>query len=187
MSSRRIPQGRFSPAGREGENPERGEMSMEQGFSLGKRARGAKHGGNGGRRPGGGMEGEFVGGGARSANTLRTLFRRPREGTKGGRLREAPSRQPVLLPEQSCAGCDGPPQYSPRRGPCRLSFASHEHSIHGRATPLSEGGVSCRPLCALHSWNSRGGSTIIPEEPFFWLGRGGEVWENNITRTMEAV
>ncbi len=54
---------------------------------------------------------------------------------------------------------DGRPQYSPRRGPCRLSFAMHPPSIHGRATPLSEGGVSCRPPCALHSWDSRGGST----------------------------
>ncbi len=59
-------------------------------------------------------------------------------------------------------GCDGRPQYSPRRSPCCLSFSSHGHPIHGRATPLSEGGVSCRPPCALHSWNSRGASTITP-------------------------
>ena len=60
---------------------------------------------------------------------------------------------------------DGRPQYSPRRGPCRLSFAMHPLSIHGRATPLSEGGGACRPSCSVHSWDSRGGSTIIPEEP----------------------
>ena len=41
----------------------------------------------------------------------------------------------------------------------------HPLSIHGRATPLSEGGGACRPSCSLHSWDSRGGSTIIPEEP----------------------
>ncbi len=35
------------------------------------------------------------------------------------------------------------------------------------APPLSEGGVSCRLPCALHSWDSRGGSTIIPEEPSY--------------------
>jgi hypothetical protein len=33
--------------------------------------------------------------------------------------------------------------------------------------PPSEGGGACRPSCSLHSWNSRGGSTIIPEEPAF--------------------
>jgi hypothetical protein len=43
----------------------------------------------------------------------------------------------------------------------------HPLSIHGRATPLSVGGGACRPSCSLHSWDSRGGSTIIPEEPVF--------------------
>ncbi len=61
-------------------------------------------------------------------------------------------------------GCDGPPQYSPRRAPCRLSFASHGHPIHGRATPLSEGGSVLSPSLCLafvelqrcFHYNSRG-------------------------------
>ena len=55
-------------------------------------------------------------------------------------------------------GCrDGTPQYSPRRGPCRLSFSRHGHPIHGRAPPLSEGGVSCCSPCSLHSRESGAG------------------------------
>ena len=51
-----------------------------------------------------------------------------------------------LLLERDSACCDGNPQYSPRRGPCHLSFAMHGHPIHGRTTPLSEGGAG--PLLA---------------------------------------
>ena len=39
----------------------------------------------------------------------------------------------------------GAPQYSPRRGPGCLPFAFHGHSVHGRATPLSEEGNFLAP------------------------------------------
>ncbi len=45
----------------------------------------------------------------------------------------------------SRAGRDGRAQYSPRRGPCRFPSSIHGHPIHGRATPLSEGGGSWYP------------------------------------------
>ena len=52
-----------------------------------------------------------------------------------------PSAKFLIRPSVRSRACrDGRPQYSPRRGPCRLSFAMHPPSIHGRATPLSEGG-----------------------------------------------
>jgi hypothetical protein len=38
----------------------------------------------------------------------------------------------------------------------------HPPSIHGRATPLSEGGGACRPPCALYSWDSGGGFHYNP-------------------------
>ena len=46
------------------------------------------------------------------------------------------------LPVRSRACRDGQAQYSPRRGPCRFPPSRHGHPIHGRATPLSEGGGS---------------------------------------------
>ena len=43
-------------------------------------------------------------------------------------------------PVRSRACRNGQAQYSPRRGPCHFPSSMHGHPIHGRATPLSEGG-----------------------------------------------
>ncbi len=66
-------------------------------------------------------------------------------------------------------GCDGPPQYSPRRGPCRLSFASHGHPIHGRATPLSEGGSVLPPSLCLAFAGFQKCLHDNPRRPFFFV------------------
>ncbi len=72
-----------------------------------------------------------------------------------------------LLPVWSCTCRDGTPQYSPRRGPCCLSFSKHGHPIHGRATPLSEGGECLRtrhsPNTALQSCPHRPRSLNSPK------------------------
>jgi hypothetical protein len=74
----------------------------------------------------------------------------------------------LALESRDCR--DGRPQYSPPSRPLPLVFC-HASAFHSwPRPPLSEGGGACRPSCSLHSWNSRGGSTIIPEGPFFWEG-----------------
>ncbi len=82
-------------------------------------------------------------------------------------LAHAPSAERLIrsFPVRSRACRDGRPLYSPRRGPCRLSFACIRLPFMAAPPPLSEGGGAFPPSCSLHSWNSRGGSTIIPEGP----------------------
>ena len=81
--------------------------------------------------------------------------------TAGGRrclLPHWPSAKGLIRswPVWSRACCDGRPQYSPRRGPCHLSFAIHGPPIHGRATPLSEGGrVLSPPLLLVFAKSQR--------------------------------
>ena len=71
------------------------------------------------------------------------------------------------LPVLSRACRDGQAQYSPRRGPCRFPPSRHGHPIHGRATPLSEGGGFWHPPCSLHSRNSGDDSTKVPKNQKF--------------------
>ena len=57
---------------------------------------------------------------------------------------------------QNSACCDGGPQYSSRRGHGRRSLTVHGHPGHGRATPLSEGGKTRCPPCALQTLMTHG-------------------------------
>ena len=56
-------------------------------------------------------------------------------------------------------GCGGPPAVLPPSRPLPLVFC-HAWTSHPwpRHPPLG-GGLSCRPPCSLHPWDSRGGST----------------------------
>ncbi len=74
--------------------------------------------------------------------------------TAGGRrcrLLHGPSAEGLflLLAMESRDCHDGRAQYSPRRGPFRFLSSMHGHPIHGRATPLSEGGRSLAPSLIL--------------------------------------
>ena len=74
--------------------------------------------------------------------------------TAGGcrcRLLRGPSAERLfrLLAVESRDWRDGRLQYSPRRGPCRLSFAMHPPSIHGRAPPPLGGGRGLSPFLLL--------------------------------------
>jgi hypothetical protein len=86
--------------------------------------------------------------------------------TAGGRrcrLLHGPSAEGLflLLAMESRDCHDGRAQYSPRRGPFRFLSSMHGHPIHGRATPLSEGGRSLAPslILAFAHW-------IAEEEAF---------------------
>ena len=88
---------------------------------------------------------------------------------RGCRLSHGPSAEGLILLLRcevvlaATAARSTPPVAAPASCllPCiRLPFMA-------APPPLSEGGGACCPPCALHSWDSGGGSTIIPEEPHF--------------------
>lgn len=98
----------------------------------------------GGCRPAGGMFVESVcrengkGGGGSTAERHRECLRFT--------VREMACQPLAFGP---CGACrEGHPQYSSRRGPWRQACTVHAPTIHDRATPLSEGGISCR-----HPWH----------------------------------
>ncbi len=66
-----------------------------------------------------------------------------------------------------CLAATPPRSTPPAAAPAACLFPAMDIPSMAAPPPSRRGGVSCRPPCALHSWNSRGASTITPEGPSF--------------------
>ncbi len=89
-----------------------------------------------------------------------------------------------LSPYGPSGGChDGHPQYSPRRGPLRRACTFIAPAIHGRATPLSEGGRSCRhPLQAPKGVAKQVRATACKPASFPTIGNFfSNHWKNHVS------